>query len=400
MSIEQASEQLHECMTRWYGVRRDQVKIVFAPYRVCPLGAHIDHQLGRVTAMALDRGILLAFAPRNAPEVKLRSLDFEGEVHVRFDDVAAPRVDDWGNYVRGAILALQRDFALSEGLVGVTAGRVAEGGLSSSAAVGVAYLLALQDVNQLAVTPKQNIALVQRIENQYLGLRIGILDQSAILLSRRNALTVIDCADVTHSLIQWPTPPLPFGILVAFSGLRQSLAGTDYNQRVTECTEAARQLLQASGRPEDPPRLRSVTPQEYQAHATCLSGPPARRAQHFFSEMERVRRGVAVWNQGDVQTFGKLITESGASSIHHYECGAPPLIDLYQALIETPGVFGARFSGAGFRGCCLALIDPSRSEEIASRVMRVHARRHPELASSAWSMACNTDNGARFLESA
>ncbi|MFW6170787.1 MAG: galactokinase family protein, partial [Planctomycetota bacterium] len=115
MSMEQVSEQLRERMTRWYGVRREQVKIVFSPYRICPLGAHIDHQLGRVTAMAVDRGILLAFAPRSVPEVKLRSLDFEGEVHVCFDDVAAPRSGDWGNYVRGAILALQREFALSEG---------------------------------------------------------------------------------------------------------------------------------------------------------------------------------------------------------------------------------------------------------------------------------------------
>ncbi|MFW6170928.1 MAG: GHMP kinase, partial [Planctomycetota bacterium] len=287
----------------------------------------------------------------------------------------------------------------SEGLVGVTAGRVAEGGLSSSAAVGVAYLLALQDVNQLKVTPQQNIDLVQRIENHYLGLRIGILDQSAILLSRRNALTVIDCADVTHSLIQWPASSLPFGILIAFSGLRQSLVGTDYNQRVTECAEAARRLLKAAGRPADPPRLRSVTPQEYHAHATCLSGPPARRARHFFSEMDRVHRGVSVWRQGDVRTFGELVTESGRSSIDQYECGAPPLIDLYHALIETPGVFGARFSGAGFRGCCLALIDASQAEEIASRVMRVYARQHPELAASAWSMVCNTDDGARFLKS-
>lgn len=399
MSIERVSEQLRDRMTQWYGVRSEQVKIVFSPYRICPLGAHIDHQLGTVTAMALDHGVWLAFVPRDAPEVNMRSLDFEGEVHVRFDDVAPPRVADWGNYVRGAILALRRDFGVSEGLVGITAGRVAEGGLSSSAAVGVAYLLALQDVNQLTVTPEQNIALVQRIENHYLGLHIGILDQSAILLSRRNALTVIDCADVTHSLIQWPTSPLPFGILIVFSGLRQSLVGTDYNQRVTECTEAARQLLRAAGRPEDPPRLGSVTPPEYQAHAARLSGPPARRAQHFFSEMERVRRGVAVWNQGDVQTFGKLVTESGASSIHHYECGSPPLIDLYHALIETPGVYGARFSGAGFRGCCLGLIDPARAEEIAARVLRVYARRHPALASSAWSMVCHTDDGARFLES-
>lgn len=397
MEIEQVSERLYDRMGQWYGVARDAVTIVFSPYRVCPLGAHIDHQLGRVTAMALDQGVWLAFAPSQTPEVRVRSLDFDGEVRVGFDHVAEPQVGDWGNYVRGAVLAARQSFGVSRGFVGITAGRVAEGGLSSSAAVGIAYLLALEHVNQLEVTHQENIALVQQIENRYLGLRIGILDQSGILLSRRNALTVIDCADVSHALIEWPSQSLPFGILIAFSGIRRSLAGTDYNKRVAECAAAAGELLQAAGRPETPARLRFVTPQEYAAHAGRLSGPPARRARHFFSEMERVGRGVDVWQRGDVRAYGQLVTESGAGSIHQYECGAPPLIDLYHILIETPGVWGARFSGAGFRGCCLALIEPHQRDEIARRVMHEYGRRHPDLADSAWTMSCQTDHGARLL---
>lgn len=396
MTMDRTAAQLRESVTRWYGVKPDEVTVIFSPYRICPLGAHIDHQWGQVTAMALDHGVLLAFAPIETPEVKVRSLDFDGEVNVRFDDVSGPRAGDWGNYVRGAVLALQREFALPRGFVGATAGRVAEGGLSSSAAVGVAYLLALEHVNQLQLPVERNIALVRDIENGYLGLRIGILDQSAILLSRLERLTLIDCADVTYELIERPANAPPFSILIAFSGLRKSLAGTDYNRRVAECAEAARVLLHASGRPDGPPRLRHVTAAEYRVHGGLLAGPPARRAAHFFSEMERVQRGVAAWRQGDMGTFGELITASGRSSIDNYECGAPPLIDLYRALIETTGVLGARFSGAGFRGCCLALVNPEQADEIARHVHQTYVKQHPDLAAHAWTMLCQPDNGARF----
>ncbi len=395
--MQQLVQQLRDRVVQWYSVPRAQVHVVFAPYRICPLGAHIDHQLGNVTAMALDHGVLLAFAPMSQPEVRLRSLDFEGEAQVQFADVPGPQKDDWGNYVRGAVQAMQQEFTLHCGFVGATAGRVSEGGLSSSAAVGVAYLLALQYANELLVSPEKNIALVQQIENHYLGLRIGILDQSAILLSQQNALTLIDCQHVTHQLIARPTSLPAFDILIAFSGLRKSLVGTDYNRRVGECQEAARLLLEAAGRESTPAKLRFVTPEEYQQFGDHLTGAPARRAAHFFAEMERVRRGTEAWRRGDLTEFGQLITESGASSIHNYQCGAPPLIDLYDTLLAASGVYGARFSGAGFRGCCLALVDPRHTAATAEQVQKAYAQQHPELAADAWTMICHAGDGARML---
>ena len=269
---------------------------------------------------------------------------------------------------------MQQDYTLRHGLVGVTAGRVAEGGLSSSAAVGVAYLRALQQVNQLQVTPEENIKLVQRIENEYLGLKIGILDQSAILLSRRDSLTLINCADITHQLVETRAHDAAVRHPDCLLRTSPSAVGTNYNRRVAECAEAASRLLRAAGRPDTPVRLGHVTPQEYERFGERLSGAPARRAAHFFTEGDRVRLGVEAWRRGDLLAFGRLVTRSGASSIDNYECGVPPLIDLYHMLIETAGVYGARFSGAGFRGCCLALVDPERSQEIADSVRpRLHA---------------------------
>src|SRR5262249_18821239 len=153
-----------------------------------------------VTAMALDRSVKLAYAPSPAPEVRVDSLDFPGRVGFPIEDVP-PRRDDWGDLLRGAALALGGAYRLDHGLVGVLSGELHGWGVSSSAAVGVAFLLALEDANGLAVTPGENIELDRRVENDYLGLRIGILDPAAILLSRRGRLTRIDCRTGLHESI-------------------------------------------------------------------------------------------------------------------------------------------------------------------------------------------------------
>jgi galacturonokinase len=390
--------QLRDEVVRRYRVPPSSVRVVWAPYRICPLGAHIDHQLGDVTAMAIDRGVLVAYAPAASEHVRLSSLDFPGQVDFLLSDVPDRQGDQWGNYARGAVRALQQQHRLTRGIVGVTAGSISGGGLSSSAAIGVALLMALEDVNQLQISVRENIALDLAIENQYLGLRNGILDQAAILLSRRNQLTVVNCRTWEHRLVPRSPSAKPPGILIAFSGLQQALVSTDYNLRVQECAEAAERLLQAVGRSDQPCVLGRVEPEEYEAHAACLSGAPARRARHFFTEMQRVRQGVEAWQRGDLTAFGRLISASGHSSIVNYQCGCPPLIDLYEILLRTPGVYGARFSGAGFRGCCMALVDPDGGWQAAEHVRLAYAARYPDLAARADVLWCASDDGARRID--
>ena len=239
--------------------------------------------------------------------------------------------------------------------------------------------------------------LDQAIENNYLGLNNGILDQSGILLSQKDHLTLMDCNTGQHRLIP-PQPGLPFcSFLLAFSGLQRALVGTDYNRRVAECAEAARILLAAERRTEETPRLGSVTECEYAAHRDLLPAPLDRRATHFFSEAARVRSGVSAWQRGDLREFGRLMTASGESSIRNYECGCPPLTDLYGILTRCPGVLGARFSGAGFRGCCIGLVEPEATAEAGKEVLREYARLQPALASAAAVVCVHSDDGARFL---
>ncbi len=181
---------------------------------------------------------------------------------------------DWGNYVRGAVSALNREHELRVGLDAVVQGRMPIGGLSSSAAVGVAYLLALEAANRLSVTPEQNIQLDRYIENEYLGLNNGILDQSIIMMSDDRHLTYLDCQSVEFSKIPTPANSDEFEILVVYSGLATSLVSTDYNKRVAECQDAARTLLEwADENVPATPRLRMVSEQVYAEHGARLPTP-------------------------------------------------------------------------------------------------------------------------------
>ena len=391
-------DELITALRRCYHGDPAAIRVVRAPLRISPLGAHIDHQLGRVTGMAVDRSILFAFAPTADGSLHVESLDFATTTDFTLTRVPPYVKGDWGNYLRGAVVALQKDRPLQQGLIGVLGGDMPIGGLSSSAAVTIAYLLALEAVNGLALTPADNIKMVTRTEHEYIGLNNGILDQTSILFSQRNHLTLIDCQSVQIDRAPARIDPNRYAIMAVYSGVAQGLVGTGYNNRVAECQAAARQLLQLAGQGDSPdPRLRQVAPAHFADFSTQLEEPLRRRATHFFTEMARVEQGEAAWREGDLVRFGELISQSGESSIKNYESGCPQLITLYEILRNTPGVYGVRFSGAGFRGSCLALVDPAASETIAEAVHRQYPQTHPDIADNYSVHLCQPADGAYLL---
>ncbi|KAK9097551.1 hypothetical protein Sjap_023048 [Stephania japonica] len=425
-------DEIRNKVAEMSGKNAKEVKVVISPYRICPLGAHIDHQGGAVLAMTINKGVLLGFVASGNSQVVLRSGQFEGEV--RFSDQVcgcdqqlqkrkeketdlnengrAPspilEKNDWGTYAKGALYALQQQgMKLTQGIKGMISGSecLDSSGLSSSAAVGVAYLLALESANGLTVLPDVNIELDRLIENEYLGLKNGILDQSAILLSSYGCLTWMNCKTKEHKLIEWPNLQSDrqikeFKILVACSGLKQTLkTNPGYNHRVSECLEAAKFLLEASGKAELKPLLGNVKPEDYKTYKGKLLPNLAKRAEHFFSENRRVDEGLEAWRSGNLKLFGRLISESGQSSIDNYDCGCEPLIELYNILLTTRGVFGARFSGAGFRGCCFAFIDGNHAAEAVSFVnleyAKVQKKFAKQLNSNAQVLICELGHHAR-----
>lgn len=376
---------------------RDQVQVVCSPYRVCPLGAHVDHQFGEVTGMALDRALLLGFVPRNDRRVVLQSRNFAGTLEFSMDALPPEPLGDWADYGRGAVFALLSRTDLGRGMTAIVDGHDDVGGLSSSAAVGVAYLLALEEVNGLTLSPDENIELDRVIENDYIGLNNGILDQATILLSRRDRLMRLDCHTGQRRLYSLGADAA-FSIVVLFSGLRAQLCETDYNLRVSECEQASARLLEAAGIEMPPsPRFRHVPGDVFEEHSDGLPENLRRRAEHYFSEQERVRRGVELWQKGDMAGFGKLMSESGESSIRNYECGNRYLRTAYHVLRQTPGVLGARFSGAGFRGCCIALAEPDAEKEIAGQALSRYVEQHSDMANDAEVYFCRSADGAHII---
>ncbi len=375
-----------------------ETQVISAPCRICPIGAHVDHQLGVVTGLALDAGLQLAYTPNRDGLVRLRSLNFPGRVEFSLARIPPMIPGDWGNYARGAALALQRGHSIPNGIDGIIAGYLPIGGLSSSAAAGLCYLLALEHANGLGLSKAENILLDQFIENRYIGLENGVLDQSVILLSRKGQLLLLDCETGRHENIQLPEGAPPSEIGIVYSGLSRSLLNTDYNQRVAECREAASELLKLAGHPAGETHvLRQVPEEVFEKYGAALPAKLRKRANHFFEECRRVPLAVSAWRRGDLREFGGLMTQSGESSIRNYECGAPHLITLYKLLAATPGVYGTRFSGGGFRGCCVALADPSFRDAIIASVGDRYPREHPDIADTFSMHFCSTGDGASRL---
>lgn len=400
MKIEslQDQEEAASCAAREAGANLARLRTIRSPLRVCLLGAHIDHQGGQVLGTAIDRYLLLAFEVDSGQGVSLVSANYCGHVRFMVTDPPLRTSPAWGGYAAGAVMALGRKYRLQRGIRGGVAGMLPVGGLSSSAAVGVAYLLALEHANGLQVSVRENIELDRVIENEYMGVNNGILDQSMILLSREGALTAVDC--LTGEYTHLPASPnLPdFRIAIVHSGIYRALVSTRYNRRVAECREAARLLLEAARLPvPETPLLRHVPPEVFAKYGHLLPKTLGRRARHFFTEQERVARGCAAWAAGDLATLGALIAASGESSIVNYECGTPALVDLVRILNGVPGVYGSRFSGGGFRGTCFALVAPDAGPAIAEALRREFDVRHPDLAGR-WRLdICRPGMGALLL---
>lgn len=374
---------------------------IFSPYRVCPLGAHVDHQHGLVTGFAIDKGIDLWFNVREDSKVKLSSRTFEGEVEFEIDRASQVKEGMWGDYARGAKYALQKRFELTHGIEGVLQGSLPVGGLSSSAAVLIAYVMAFAKANSLKLKPFEVVKIASEAEREYIGLNNGLLDQACIALGKKDGLLFLDCDTNEYRIIK-RNPEMPdFEIGIFFSGLTRSLVNSDYNLRVFECKTAAWNMLAYKETPLksfDKTFLRDIPKSTFEETRDMMPARFARRAEHFYSEYRRVRQGVTAWESGNLQLFGKLSFDSCESSIHNYECGSPELIAIYRAMRGLEGVFGGRFSGAGFKGAVIALVDPKRKEAIEKAVTEKYLAEFPEYERTFKVFWVKPDNGARFVQ--
>jgi len=388
-------QNLRVALVQRRSVALDTVRVVVSPYRVCPLGAHIDHQHGPVLGMAIGLGTRLAYAPAPDAEVCLESADFSDEVRFSLSEVADDGVD-WGRYARAAAAVLaDRLPRAPRGCIGVLSGDLPGGGLSSSASVLVAYLLALADVNGLELSQRELVTLARRAENAFVGVQSGVLDPASVVGARRGQLLEIGTRDLCWRALESGAAAPETRFVVVFSGRGRNLARTPFNARVAECRAAAARIAAAGGL--GPVDALGDLPEDLLADRLEDLPPSERgRARHFVGERDRVRRGVAAWERGDLVAFGRLMSESCRSSIENYETGSEEQREIQEILSATPGVLGSRFSGAGYGGCNVALVLAGEADAIGRRVLAEYRQRVPELAAEARAFAVDSVDGARI----
>jgi len=379
----------------------DNIERIFSPYRIAPLGAHVDHQHGVISGFAIDKGVELLFTKSTDSIVNLQSMTFRGETVFDLQYPVESRKNDWGDYARGAAYALKKRFNLKYGIKGLIKGTLPIGGLSSSAAVLVAYVMALAKANNVNLNKLEIIKITSEAEREYVGLNNGILDQSCVVLSEKESLLYLDTDNEAYTLLPMSNDMPPFELGIIFSGLTRTLISSDYNLRVSECKVAAWNMLALKNQQLNTLEktfLRDVPETFFNETKNNFPERFVKRAEHFYSECERVRLGVQAWEKGDIKTFGKLIFDSCNSSINKYECGSPELIAIYEIMRVTEGVYGGRFSGAGFKGACICLVNPLKKKEIQEQITAKYLEKFPQYSNSFEFHFCNIDSGARFIE--
>jgi galactokinase len=342
------------------------MKRIFSPYRLCPIGAHIDHQGGTVLGRTLTIGTSLEYEPLNSNEVLMTSDQF-GQASFR---IGALDTGHWIRYAQAAARVLDA----RRGLRAHVTGSLIGSGLSSSASVGLAYLIAFATVNDIELTVDELTQLEYRLEHDELNLQIGLLDPLTIVHGKQDALLLMDTVTAEVTPISDPVNR-DFAWIVAYSGVSRELTKSGFNVRVEECKQAASKLKEGA-------QILSAVPRElYEDKKMTLPENLRRRAEHFFTEVERVHLGARVWEDSDLERFGQLMNQSCASSINNYESGSEILIELHELVSSTTGIYGSRFSGGGYGGCVVALATRSQADKACLEISEKFSAKHPELKS-------------------
>jgi galactokinase len=316
-----------------------------APGRVNMIGEHTDYNDGFVLPAAIERETRIVLAPRDDGQVRLTALDLRRETTFSLHQIATSGDQPWSNYVRGVAYGLkERGYPLA-GADMLVHGTVPIGsGLSSSAALEMASVQAFSAAGGFTVPADEAARIGQAAEHMFVGAKTGLMDQLASALGRAGHLLLIDI----RSLEYQPVPvPSNAAILIADTAVRRSLASSAYNERRSQCEQAAVAMGVSA--------LRDATME--MLDAVELPDIVRRRATHVIEEDERVLRAVEAFRAGDLASAGQLMNASHFSLRDLYEVSSHELDLMAELLRSQPGCYGARLTGAGFGGCCVALMD-------------------------------------------
>lgn len=324
--------------------------VVRSPGRVNLIGDHTDYNDGLALPMAIDRTLGLAAVPNDDGVVRLWS-ELDDQVHeFPLDDVAGDRWPVWCVYVQG-VMALDTAGHPTSGFDLAVASDLPEGsGLSSSAALELGVARVVAALEGRSWRPGAAAELGRRTENEWVGVATGIMDQMTVAHASDGAALLLDCADGSWTDVELPDD---VAIVVLDTGARRSLVGSAYDERRADCQRAADLLGVETLRD-----LESDPDWEQMLAGAGLEPRLRARVRHVVSENARVRTVAAALQRGDVELAGRAFVDSHRSLRHDYEVSGPELDTMAELATRTDGILGARMTGGGFAGACVALVRP------------------------------------------
>jgi galactokinase len=369
-------EAIDEQFAEAFGHR--DYRLFRAPGRVNLIGEHTDYNDGFVLPVAIDRHVMVAAAPRSDRTVCAYSVNFGCHITFSLDHIEFDANHPWSNYLRGVAFFLEESGLNFGGFDAVYEGNVPIGaGLSSSAAIEVATAFALQGLFDFGLSPEAMALLCQRAENEFVGMRCGIMDQLISRAATPGHAMFIDCRSLAHEAVSLSANDP--AIVICDSGIKRELAASEYNTRREQC-EAGVGILRR--RLPDIAALRDVTIDQFHAHSDTLPSPIRERCAHVIEENDRVLRSLSLLRERDLTGFGRLMNQSHDSLRDQYEVSCPELDTLVQSAQAVAATLGSRMTGAGFGGCTVSLVAANALDEFREDVTSAYQERfgrRPEI---------------------
>ncbi|MDN4524844.1 galactokinase [Fictibacillus fluitans] len=359
-------QQLKEKFLNYFPGNNDEVRLFFAPGRVNLIGEHTDYNGGYVFPAALSIGTYMAVRKRQDGIYRLKSENFPLEVTV---DANEPIVfsgdDDWANYPKGILLQLQKSGISISGADVLFDGNIPNGaGLSSSASIGMVSAFAFSAIENREVEMLELAKLCQRMENEFIGVNSGIMDQFAVGFGKRNEAVFLNCQTYEFEMI--PLEIEGYKLVITNTNKRRGLADSKYNERRTQCEQGLGVIQQHL---KDIEILGELTPLQFKKVEQYLEDETIRRrVRHVVTEDDRVQKAVAALENRDITAFGLYMKESHVSLRDDYEVTGTELDTLFDLQKEQPGCIGTRMTGAGFGGCTISIVKEEEVENFKENV--------------------------------
>ncbi|MEQ8677410.1 MAG: galactokinase [Aggregatilineales bacterium] len=358
--------------------------LVRAPGRVNLIGEHTDYNDGFVLPMAINRASWIALSPRDDTIISVYSIDFDEQIEFNLTDLRQD-TPSWAEYVKGVTWALQEANYTLKGWQGVIAGDVPIGaGLSSSAALELAVARASLALNNASWNAAKMAKLAQHAENDWVGVKCGIMDQMISAAGKSDHALLIDCRSLETQLAPLPTNTV---VVVMDTGTRRGLVDSAYNERRAQCEAAAKFF--------NVPALRDLDIATFEREGNKLDDIIRRRARHIITENDRVLEAKIAMDNDDAQRLGQLMYESHISLRDDFEVSSNALNTMVEIAQTHEGCIGARMTGAGFGGCAVALVDASYTDDFVKNVSSAY-QEQLEIQPSLY--VCKATNGAEIIQ--